>query len=69
MASSPQSFKDFYQTEHGNHLRSNVGIICFPSEDFDAKGDQRSQHANTAREACLKSRICTYLTVKKESHA
>ena len=69
MASSPQSFKDFYQTEHGNHLRSNVGIICFPSEDFDAKGGQRSQHANTAREACLKSRICTYLTVKKESHA
>ena len=49
MASSPQSFKDFYQTEHGNHLRSNVGIICVPSEDFDAKGDHahntRTQHA------------------------
>ena len=49
MASSPQSFKDFYQTEHGNHLRSNVGIICVPSEDFDAIGDHalntRTQHA------------------------
>ena len=72
-------FKTWLQVHKVSRIftKPNTGIIwqvkcgdhLFPSEDFDAKGDQRSQHTNTAREACLKSRICTYLTVKKESHA